>query len=77
MVVTDPEDLLPHDEVLSYFLRPAATLTVPRVNFGGDGGSCGFARRRCGEGDREPFSQEQRANRSVLGVSQLVISPAA
>lgn len=66
--------------MLSYFrafLRPAATLTVPGVNFGGDGGSCGLARRRCVKGDQEQYSQEQRANRSVQGVSQLVISPAA
>jgi len=28
---------------LPYFLRPVATLTVPRVNFGADGGPCGLA----------------------------------
>lgn len=49
------------------FLRPAATLTVPGVNFGGDSGSCGLARRRCVKGGQEPYSQEQSANRSVQG----------
>jgi len=70
VVVADPEDPLPHDEVLhNVLLRRLQHWPFPGINYGG--GPCGLARRRCVEGDRQ-YSRQQCAG--CVGRSQLVIS---
>ena len=55
VVVTDPEDLLPHDEVLHPVLSPTGcNPDRPRDQHGGP---CGLARRRCVDGDNARIAQ--------------------